>query len=249
MIKEIIISSIISMVIGFLIGLPFKFFRFVVETPKNFWIIRILTQTIYREKSIRLSVSYLFKIQIGNKYLLIKSNRINEFHPVGGAYKYYEEVSSYFKKLKINSDIGYEPDDINKNDLRIMIPGKNIMKFFKWFFSREGREVSQFREFYEEMIKPEFLDLDFLVKLKYSYLHSHIDGLKYSKHFKCKEILYSEIYNIILDEDQKDKIQNLVSMNNNSFVLVTEEEISRECTVIEKVSHKLGRNSKWLIKN
>src|SRR5690242_2262007 len=40
---------------------------------------------------IRLSISYLYRIEMNGKYLLIKSYRIpNTYQPVGGVYKYYD---------------------------------------------------------------------------------------------------------------------------------------------------------------
>ena len=250
MVMEIIISNIVAAIIGFFLGLPIKFFRFVIETPKNFWKIRFLTQTKYRKELVRLSISYLFKIEIDGKFLLIKNkNRIDQFQPVGGVYKYYNEVTSEFEKLKVTSDTGYVQDSKNKNDLRIMMPGKNVMKFFKWFFSKKNREVSQIREFYEEIIEPGFLKSDFLLNLKYCYMHSHVDDLKYSKHFKCQEILYAEIYNILLNKEEEEKIKEMISTNKNCFILVTQEEISRECLDIENLSTKIGRHANWLFKN
>ena len=75
---EIIISNIVAAIIGFFLGLPIKFFRFVIETPKNFWKIRFLTQTKYRKELVRLSISYLFKIEIDGKFLLINDDMEKE---------------------------------------------------------------------------------------------------------------------------------------------------------------------------
>ena len=60
-------------------------------------------QLKYRKKEIRLSFSYLFKIQIDGKYLLIKGNRLkNQYQPVGGVYKYYPEAILQEKQLRDN---------------------------------------------------------------------------------------------------------------------------------------------------
>ena len=59
-------------------------------------------QLKYRKKEIRLSFSYLFKIQIDGKYLLIKGNRLkNQYQPVGGVYKYYPEAKPAFVVVKL----------------------------------------------------------------------------------------------------------------------------------------------------
>lgn len=41
-----------------------------------------------RTDFVRFSIAYLYRIQVEDKYLLVKSNRIKDFfQPVGGAYK------------------------------------------------------------------------------------------------------------------------------------------------------------------
>ena len=64
---------------------------------KYLWlIVSILTK---RTDYIRFSIAYLYRIQIEDKYLLIKSNRIKDFYqPVGGAYKYFANASDLFIK-------------------------------------------------------------------------------------------------------------------------------------------------------
>ncbi len=119
MVMEIIISNIVAAIIGFFLGLHIKFFRFVIETQKNFWKIRFLTQTKYRKELVRLSISYLFKIEIDGKFLLIKNkNRIDQFQPVGGVYKYYNEVTSEFEKLKVTSDRGSPCEGTTRGKLK-----------------------------------------------------------------------------------------------------------------------------------
>ena len=81
MVMEIIISNIVAAIIGFFLGLPIKFFRFVIETPKNFWKIRFLTQTKYRKELVRLSISYLFKIEIIKIVTKLREEKKNIFNP------------------------------------------------------------------------------------------------------------------------------------------------------------------------
>ena len=52
--------------------------------------IKIFSQSIMRwNKNIRLSCAYLFRIKYNGKYLLVKGNRIDQYQPIGGVYKYY----------------------------------------------------------------------------------------------------------------------------------------------------------------
>ena len=55
---------------------------------------KILLQSLLRwNKKIRLSCAYLFQIKQDGKYLLIKGNRIEQYQPVGGVYKYYNSFN------------------------------------------------------------------------------------------------------------------------------------------------------------
>lgn len=42
---------------------------------------------IHRSEDIRFSIAYLYKIEIDDKYLLIKGSKIEQLQPVGGVYK------------------------------------------------------------------------------------------------------------------------------------------------------------------
>lgn len=72
-----------------------------------------------------MSISYLFSIRDdeGN-YLLIKGNRIQQYQPIGGVYKYFKSFQPIKSKLEVTDEINknfYDPDD-----LRIYLPGKNL---------------------------------------------------------------------------------------------------------------------------
>ncbi len=106
------------------------------------------TQVIYRNRDVRISISYLFRIKSNGQYLLVKSRKGNYFQLVGGAYKTLPSAEKVFKKYKVKPDNRFETDHgIAKNDLRFRLPGKNVLSIIQWFNSREDRETSQWREF------------------------------------------------------------------------------------------------------
>ncbi len=124
-------------------------------------------QLKYRKKEIRLSFSYLFKIQIDGKYLLIKGNRLkNQYQPVGGVYKYYPEAKPALESFGYISDI--KMGNTNEtDDLRINIKGKNLLSFMEWFLSMKDREYDPCREFREELLVSGLLPSEKFSTLKY----------------------------------------------------------------------------------
>lgn len=120
----------------------------------------IQTKTKYRNTQIRLSIAYLYQIETLGKYLLVKGLRIpNQYQPVGGVYKRLRESYYELRNLMVTDDNNIPIDDKSHKDLRIKLPGCNVMKFLSWFDSQLGREVSPHREFHEELIKTGILDL------------------------------------------------------------------------------------------
>ena len=48
---------------------------------------------------IRVSASYLFNIQLDNQYLLVKSERRNQYQPIGGCYKYFSDAEDFLSSI------------------------------------------------------------------------------------------------------------------------------------------------------
>ena len=70
---------------------------------------------------IRISFSYLYRIKIDNKYLLIKNSHGTElFQPIGGVYKYFTDAEIKLKKLGAVCDSGeiIKIDKATKNDFK-----------------------------------------------------------------------------------------------------------------------------------
>lgn len=110
------------------------------------------TQIRYREKNIRLSFSYLFRIEVDGKYLLVRGHRMNnQFQPIGGVYKVYDEGKSFLNQIRAIADTSMGNFD-ETDDLRMQIKGKDYFKFWDWFGSMRDREYDPRREFEEELI-------------------------------------------------------------------------------------------------
>ena len=64
--------------------------------------LKISYQSLIRwNKNVRLSCAYLFRIRYNNKYLLIRGNRIDQYQPIGGVYKYYDSFNGLKENLEL----------------------------------------------------------------------------------------------------------------------------------------------------
>ena len=199
------------------------------------------------KKEIRVSIAYLFQIKINGKYLLIKGNRIDQFQPVGGVFKMLPSFKDIKRNYEITDDDRMPIDETSKDDLRIRVQGKHLVKLLSWFYSRKNREVGVHREFYEEMIKTGILEVDSLRNFTPEYCKTVNTNIRYSKHFKCKEILIYEIYVIDLTEQEEQQIIEYVNANPHKAILASQDDITKECIVLDGFSKKIGEHANHII--
>ncbi len=236
----VLIGSIASAVLGAIISSAFEQL-ISCEQGIKLW----LQQKLYYKRDIRLSFSYLFKIQIDGKYLLIKGNRLkNQFQPIGGVYKFYLEAKPMLESF------GYRPDTKMNNfkesdDLRIVIKGKYLLEYLKWFLSMKDREFDPCREFTEELINSHLLPDELFKNIKYRKISVHNEGVTYSKYNSCQEFIYSDIFELSLTDEQKNSILEAVENHPDKLCLASAEELSSEC--YGGIEKNIGNNAKWLI--
>ena len=168
----------------------------------------------YRNKEIRFSISYLFRIKIPNtnSYLLVLNRRIdNQLQPVGGVYKRYGDDKLFEKwdYMPDNKRNGLDVDDESFSDLRFKVKGKHVIDVIKWFEEGKEREISAEREFFEELIKPKILDAQIFSQIKYKHLKRISKNLKWSEHFSCYEILIYDIMELLPTEQQNEELKKL----------------------------------------
>jgi len=60
-----------------------------------------------------LYISYLFRIQVENEYLLVNSRTRNYFQPVGGCYKTLPGSEKIYEKLEVRPDRKFETEKGN----------------------------------------------------------------------------------------------------------------------------------------
>lgn len=202
------------------------------------------------DKDIRLSISYLIQIEVKNdkgitQYLLVPNSRTNGFQPVGGVYKYYNETP--IKRLHARPATQFH----QKNDFRLLLKGRHLIRFISYFKSGKNREISFEREFKEELLDTGILDSNIFSSVKFEHLRQDTTGLRYSKHFKCNEVL---IYDIVIPhftEEQKIELEQLFNhpMINIDFRLVSEDLIKSEgyCGVENKDLFKMQEHTERIL--
>lgn len=235
---EWIMCNIAGAIISFLVG---ALLTALFTNRKH--IIRSVKAWIYKKEDFRVSIAYLFRIKIDNRYLLIRGKRIQQYQPVGGVYKYYSSFEQMFNSLGLRNEDNetfYE-----KNDLRVYVKGSHLDQLIKWFESRKNRECTVEREFIEELIDTGILEESILKNVKYEYLSTVNNGIHYSKHFKCKEVLIFDIFDVLLDDETKAAIK-LAEKQDKGIILATYEDLERECIEVNGKSYKIGAHSKYV---
>jgi hypothetical protein len=225
-------ATIFKISLGFIIGSFIDFVIYLLENLKDWKLFK--TKVLKRNKPIRATVAYLFRIEVNGKYVLIKRHKKDRvgYQPIGGAYKYFkEENREFFNGLGIEPCNFVERDCDTKDDLRIRInKRKELLNFLRWFESRKNREVDPWREFYEELVKPGLLSEENFRHVKYAYIGSHKEIESPSPAFPIDEFRYADIFELRPDTDaQKDAIDALE--NENDIIFVTPDEIRKGATV------------------
>lgn len=205
-------STIFKISLGLAIGGLIEFVVFIFENRSRWGVIK--TFLIKRNQPVRVTVAYLFRIEINGEYALIKRHKEDNrgYQPIGGCYKYLkEENRELFDKLGIEP-CNYVPrDEDTEYDLRIIIKKrKNLVAFIKWFESRKNRELDPYREFCEELITPGFLPMELFKHIKYVFIGKHIEGVLKSPVYPQDELRYADIFELRLENDaQRQAIENL----------------------------------------
>jgi len=177
---------------------------------------------------VRISTSYLFRIKVDGKYLLIRGRRYaDQFQPVGGVHKISPSGSHFLAGIGALDDDLIPVDQFSANDMRIVIKGRHLLAFYNWFHSRGGREDSPWREFHEELISSGILaaaDFPFIMQ---DFEGIRFDPIRISPLAGCREILIADIYELLPSLVQVDAMRRLMHSGNIETVWVTAQDIAQ----------------------
>ena len=90
------------------------------------------------------------------------------------------------------------------------MPGRHISAFVKWFSSGENRELTPWREFYEELVDENLLPRDPFPWVKFRLIRTRFGKLGRSEHFNnAPELLVSQIFEPYFTSEQEQRIREL----------------------------------------
>ncbi|WP_273210124.1 hypothetical protein [Runella zeae] len=181
-------------------------------------------QQVPKNEYIRISAAYLLRIRLDNNYLLVKGHRVKKFQPVGGAFQRYPNASKIINKLGILDDNKIEIDDINRGDLRVRVPARNVIDFLKWFDTGKDRETTIEREFREELLKTDILPTDLFEHPKADFLYECLN-FHFSTHYQCRELLVHQVYEIHLNDAQREYLRSTLQHQSSEWIWASEEVI------------------------
>jgi hypothetical protein len=205
----------------------------------------------YWNKEVRLSIAYLFRIQVNGKYLLLKNRKRDYYQLVGGAYKAFDSAKETFSKYKVTPDKQFATSHgIAKSDLRFMVPGRYVLRMLDWFYSQRQRETSQWREFCEELLTTGVLDKHLFRYVDYTYACTVQTPMRRAKRLPNQEILVFEIYDLLPNTQQQvaleklfeagDTVQLKWASRNLIQTLGTDHEH-------EVTAYEIGAHTKWAV--
>lgn len=203
-------------------------------------------------KYIRFSMSYQYRIKINDRYLLVKNRTWDHFQHVGGKYKRIPETQKVLEGFEATDDQRLETTGLTKDDLAVFVPAKNAIKFLNWFNSGKDREVSHWREFYEELIdvKGSFLSVQNFPYVNYKFVCSVLTPLKSAAGWECLEILQYDVLDLIPTEAQRIELEELQAKGDSECLKWADHELI-QCLGHDKRSRKLlyriGRHTKWVV--
>ncbi|MEX2382844.1 MAG: hypothetical protein WD490_10700 [Opitutales bacterium] len=190
------------------------------------WVVRRWWSCRHRKELVRFSISALVRIKVDDKYLLVKNRKWPKYQPVGGVLQVYQGGKSTLQDLGVLSDNMLPIDDINREDLRVQVPGKNIAKFLEWYDSARNRENDPHREFREELFQTGIVSSESFGHPKFNFLRQHVCGVKPCKHLdgdlECK---IAEIYDLEITPEQRSLLENLQSEGSNLYIWADDSQI------------------------
>ena len=176
---------------------------------------------------IRISFAYLYRIKVGNKYLLVKNERgTGKYQPVGGVYKLLgNEKLELRNRYQVKDDNKIPIDVSSRDDYRLRIENKYLRKFVKRFDRKAEREqiYNLGREFREELIEKGIVSWS---QITYRFCGRHMTELHLGDHFQCYELLLSDVVELIPTPEQEADLECMLKQYSDIYCFATADEIT-----------------------
>ena len=175
---------------------------------------------------VRISFAYLYRIKVGNKYLLVPNKRgTGKFQPVGGVYKFYADEATELKnRFHVMDDNKISIDESSRDDYRLRLEIKYLRKFVNRFNRKACRENIENlgREFNEELVETGIVNWD---QIRYRVCGRHMTEVKYGEHFQMYELLLADIVELLPTKEQEKDLQRLAAQTSESYKFYSAHEI------------------------
>lgn len=239
---------------GFALGVLGTILFFLVERSIAWWSwIRLwaIAATKYRNTLVRVSASYLYRICIDGQYLLVSGVRIpDQYQPVGGVYKRLPESRTIMSELGVLDDNCIAIDESSRDDIRVRLKGKHLVKFLRWHKEGAGREVETWREFFEELVRPEILPAEIFPYLMTRHVRSIRTNIRYSSHYQSHQILLADVVEPILTDPQTAVLRDLAGQNGTTAFLWATEDLIRarghDRSTKQRVA-RISETAEWIL--
>ncbi|MBN8651452.1 MAG: hypothetical protein J0L67_08485 [Cytophagales bacterium] len=238
--------------IALFVLLPVDLAYDVIKNRGRLWLVVKCTWLGVRGEYIRFSMSYLYRIKVNDRYLLVKNSNWNHFQLVGGKYKRIGLTQKILNDFEAIDDLKMPTNGLKKDDLAVFVPAKNAIKFIDWFNSHSDREISHWREFYEELIegKGKLLDQKIFPFVNYNFRKSVITPLKRTENWDCWEILQYDVLDLIPTVDQERMLEDLYKKGDTDYVKWADNSLiqslgfdGRNSTTV----YNIGPHTKWAL--
>lgn len=180
-----------------------------------------------KDTPVRISFAYLYRINVGDKYLLVRNSRgTGKYQPVGGVYKLLGNEKIELKnRYHVMDDDKISIDKSSRDDYRLRLTNQYLRRFVKRFDSEATREqvCDLSREFREELIETGLLNWN---QITYRICGRHITPLQYGKHFQIYELLLADVVELLPTKDQEKDLDDLVRNQSNKYIFATADEIN-----------------------
>jgi len=244
-----LIAEGIALFVGFVIG------QLALDLYNNYGRLKLVAQCTWHaifRRSIRFSMSYQYRIKVKDKYLLVKNSNWDFYQHVGGKYKRLPVTQKVLADLGAVDDPRMPTHGLMKDDLAVFVPAKNAMKFLDWFNHEREREVSHWREFYEELIegKAKVLTQNNFPYVNYVVACTIQTPLKKADGWDCLEILQYDILDLIPTLAQQEELEELYLQGDTDYVKWASKDLIDSLGYDRrqrKESYRIGKHAKWVV--
>ena len=207
---------------------------------------------------IRFSMSYQYRIKVKDKYLLVQNSNPNWnwYQHVGGKYKITNDSFKTLKDLEVMSDFKQQTHGIKEGDLAVFVPAKNAVKFLKWFNSEKEREISHWREFYEELLggkEEQILSGKNFPYVDYRFVKTLRSPLKRApaeSGWNCWEVLQYDVLDLLPTPKQKKELEKLLNKGDTNYIKWADVKLINNLGYDDrkqKQMYSIGAHTKWVL--